>query len=108
MTQGANMFITGPQVIKAVTGEEVSAEELGGAATHNRVSGVAHFMATNEDECFEQVRSLIAYLPNNNLETPARIETNDPVTRIDMSLRNVVPTESNKAYDMRCYYACGR
>ncbi|NLG85694.1 MAG: methylmalonyl-CoA carboxyltransferase [Firmicutes bacterium] len=101
MTQGANMFITGPQVIKAVTGEEVSAEELGGAATHNRISGVAHYMATSEDECFEQVRSLLSYLPNNNLETPIRSEATDPATRVDTSLREVVPLESNRAYDMR-------
>lgn len=101
MVQGANMFITGPQVIKAVTGEEVSAEELGGALTHNRTSGVAHFMATTEDECFEQVRSLLSYLPSNNLETPPRTETQDPVTRADLSLREVVPPESNRGYDMR-------
>jgi acetyl-CoA carboxylase carboxyltransferase component len=101
MAQGANMFITGPQVIKAVTGEEVSPEELGGAATHNRISGVAHYMAADEDECFRQVRTLLSYLPNNNLEVAARSETQDPVTRVDMTLREVVPLESNRAYDMR-------
>ncbi|MDK2855579.1 MAG: methylmalonyl-CoA decarboxylase subunit alpha [Bacillota bacterium] len=101
MVQGANMFITGPQVIKAVTGEEVSAEELGGALTHNRTSGVAHFMAANEDECFHQVRTLLSYLPSNNLEAPPRVESGDPVTRADLSLREIVPPEANRAYDMR-------
>jgi acetyl-CoA carboxylase carboxyltransferase component len=101
MTQGAYMFITGPQVIKAVTGEDVSSEELGGAATHNRVSGVAHFMAADENECFDQVRALLSYLPNNNLEQPDRIDTQDPITRADVTLREIVPLESNRAYDMR-------
>lgn len=101
MTQGAYMFITGPQVIKAVTGEDVSSEELGGAATHNRVSGVAHFMAADEQETFQQVRTLLSYLPNNNLEHPDRIEVQDPVTRVDTTLREIVPLESNRAYDMR-------
>jgi methylmalonyl-CoA decarboxylase alpha subunit len=101
MVQGANMFITGPQVIKAVTGEEVSAEELGGAQTHNRTSGVAHFMAASEDECFAQVRTLLSYLPSNNLEAPPRRASADPLTRADLSLRDVVPAESNRGYDMR-------
>ncbi|MGI6604063.1 MAG: acyl-CoA carboxylase subunit beta [bacterium] len=101
MVQGANMFITGPQVIKAVTGEEVSPEELGGARTHNQTSGVAHFMAGSEDECFEQVRTLLSYLPSNNLETAPRVETQDPVARADEALRNIVPPESNRAYEMR-------
>ncbi len=73
MVQGANMFITGPpQVIKTVTGEEVSADELGGATTHNTVSGVAHFMCDTEDDCFLAIRKLISYLPANNLEDPPR------------------------------------
>lgn len=101
MVQGANMFITGPQVIKAVTGEDVSAEELGGAQTHNRVSGVAHFMATSEEECFAQVRTLLSFLPSNNLEPAPRRESSDPVTRAEVSLRDIVPPESNRAYDMR-------
>ncbi|MGI6128694.1 MAG: acyl-CoA carboxylase subunit beta [bacterium] len=101
MAQGANMFITGPQVIKAVTGEDVSPEELGGAATHNKISGVAHYMAADEDECFQQVRTLLSYIPDNNLESPLRNETADPATRVDMSLREIVPLESNRAYDMR-------
>ena len=64
----SQMFITGPQVIKAVTGEEVTAEELGGAMTHNKTSGVAHFAAEDEEDCFGQIRRLLSFLPSNNLE----------------------------------------
>ena len=64
----SNMFITGPQVIKTVTGEEVTQEELGGAETHNKISGVAHFMDKSEEECIQRIKSLLSYLPSNNLE----------------------------------------
>ncbi len=94
------MHITGPAVIKAVTGEEVTSEELGGAKTHNTISGNAHFMAKDEAECFAQIRKVLSYLPPNNLDDAPVAETNDPVDRADMSLRDIVPTNPNKGYDV--------
>ena len=94
------MHITGPAVIKAVTGEEVTSEELGGAKTHNTISGNAHFMAKDEAECFAQIRKVLSYLPPNNLDDAPVTETNDPVDRADMSLRDIVPTNPNKGYDV--------
>jgi acetyl-CoA carboxylase carboxyltransferase component len=101
MVQGANMFITGPQVIKAVTGEDVSADELGGAATHNRTSGVAHFMYDAEDDCFIAIRKLLSYLPGNNLEDPPVSACSEAVADANPQMREIVPPESNRAYDMR-------
>jgi acetyl-CoA carboxylase carboxyltransferase component len=95
------MFITGPQVIKSVTGEEVTAEALGGAKTHNATSGVAHFRAKDEQECFEQLRKLISYLPSNNLEEAPYIETEDHPGRMEDKLQEIVPADPNKAYDMK-------
>ena len=95
------MHITGPQVIKAVTGEDVTSEQIGGARAHNQTSGVAHFFAANEDECYEQVRKTLSFLPSNNLEEPPFKDTGDDPARADMSLREVVPTNPNKAYDVR-------
>ncbi len=97
----AQMFITGPQVIKAVTGEEVTLEQLGGAATHNQVSGVAHFYATDEDGCLAQVRRLLGFLPANNLEDPPLRHTTDPVDRMEEVLREAVPADPNRPYDVR-------
>jgi methylmalonyl-CoA decarboxylase alpha subunit len=101
MVQGANMFITGPQVIKTVTGEEVSADELGGATTHNTVSGVAHFMYDTESDCFLAIRKLISYLPANNLEDPP-VQALGDMSAADIipELREIVPEESNRPYDM--------
>ena len=96
----SQMFITGPQVIKAVTGEEVSAEELGGAMTHNQRSGVAHFSADNEEECFAQIRKLLSFLPSNNLEKPPYMETGDDPERIAEELNEIMPDNPNQAYDM--------
>ena len=96
----SQMFITGPQVIKAVTGEEVSAEELGGAMTHNRTSGVAHFAAEDEEECFGQIRRLLSFLPSNNLENAPFIDTGDDPGRMDDSLNELIPDNPNAAYDM--------
>ena len=101
MVQGANMFITGPQVIKAVTGEDVSADELGGAATHNRTSGVAHFMYSTEDDCFLAIRKLLSYLPANNLEDPPVLPAPDEAKDANPKMREIVPSESNRPYDMR-------
>jgi len=102
MVEGTGiMHITGPAVIKAVTGEEVSSEELGGSMTHNTKSGNAHFTAKTEDECFAQVRKLLGYLPLNNLEGAPVKESGDDPLREDLQLRTIVPTNPNKGYDMR-------
>ena len=95
------MFVTGPDVIKAVTHEEVSAEELGGAGTHAGTSGVAHFAAESEEECLALIRELLTFLPQNNLEDPPLQATTDPVDRIDETLQSVVPDQPNKPYDMK-------
>ncbi|MHB8928560.1 MAG: acyl-CoA carboxylase subunit beta [Bacillota bacterium] len=97
----SQMFITGPQVIKAVTGEEVSAEELGGALTHNQVSGVAHFFTTDEEACFSSLKKLLSFLPSNNLEEPPPLPPSDPADRADEILVTVVPEDPNKGYDVR-------
>lgn len=96
----SRMFITGPQVIKKVTGEEVSDETLGGAITHSTLSGVAHFAAENEDDCFNKIRQLLSYLPSNYLEAPPRIETEDPVERFDDTLNTIIPDNAESAYNM--------
>src|ERR1700761_8321942 len=93
------MFITGPDVIKAVTHEEVTKDELGGAVTHNEKSGVAHFMAHDDAECLSMVRELFSFMPSNNLEDPPRRACTDPVDRADEHLDTIVPTESNLPYD---------
>jgi methylmalonyl-CoA decarboxylase alpha subunit len=97
----SKMFITGPQVIKTVTGEEVSAEEIGGAMTHNQKSGVAQFYDETEEACFDRIRHLLSFLPQNNLETAPKIETQDNLNRIDEKLNELVPLKPNKAYDMK-------
>ncbi len=99
--QTSYMFITGPDVIRTVTHEEVTKEELGGAKTHNSVSGVAHFAADNDEECLHLIRELLSYLPTNNLEDPPRIVCQDPVDRVDERLDSIIPPESNKPYDIR-------
>ncbi|MCR4441197.1 MAG: methylmalonyl-CoA carboxyltransferase [Peptococcaceae bacterium] len=96
----SRMFITGPQVIKAVTGEEVTDEQLGGAMTHNRISGVAHFAAEDEEDCFNQIRTLLSYLPSNNLEEPPYVETGDDPERMDETLNEIIPDNPNAGYDM--------
>ncbi|MCL1940391.1 MAG: methylmalonyl-CoA carboxyltransferase [Synergistaceae bacterium] len=95
------MHITGPAVIKAVTGEDVTSEALGGATTHNAKSGNAHFMAKDEAECFDQVRKLLSYLPQNNLDETPFVNTSDDINRSDINLRDLVPTNPNKGYDVR-------
>ena len=94
------MHITGPEVVKAVTGEAISAQDLGGAKAHHTVSGVAHFEAKDEEECFAQVRKVLSYLPLNNLDDAPFKATNDSPDRADVSLRNVVPVNPNKSYDV--------
>jgi len=97
----SQMFITGPQVIKAVTGEEVSPEELGGAMTHNRTSGVAHFISPDEKTCIEDIKRLLSFLPSNNMETAPIFETDDDINRIEEQLNEIVPDNPNKPYDMK-------
>lgn len=97
----SQMFITGPQVIKAVTGEDVSAEELGGSITHSTKSGVAHFRAANDEECLEMVRTLLSYLPSNNLEDPPQHMINDDINRLSDRLMEIIPDNPNKPYDMK-------
>jgi propionyl-CoA carboxylase beta chain len=97
----SHMFITGPDVIKTVTGEEVEFEELGGAMTHNSKSGVAHFAFDDEDHCLEDTRYLLSFLPQNNLEAPPPVQPSDDPTRMDEELDSIVPDNPNKPYDMR-------
>ena len=95
------MFITGPQVIKSVTGEEVTQEELGGASTHNKVSGVAHFMDKTEAECIERIKELLSFLPSNNLEEAPMYTMEDEINRVEEKLNELVPVNPNKPYDMK-------
>lgn len=102
MVEGSSqMFITGPQVIKAVTGEEVSADELGGGRTQNEVSGVAHFLAQDEEQCLQQVKELLGYLPANNLQGAPRLECTDDPNRLCPALEQIMPVSANQAYDMQ-------
>ena len=94
------MFITGPDVIKTVTHEEVTMQELGGAVTHNATSGVAHFASPDEDECFHSIRELLGYLPSNNMEDPPFQPTTDDPNRRDEALNQIVPDNPNRPYDV--------
>ncbi|MEE8362501.1 MAG: carboxyl transferase domain-containing protein, partial [Dehalococcoidia bacterium] len=101
MVEGVGqMYITGPQVVKAVTGEDVSLEDLGGARTHTARSGVAHFAAPDEAECFRQVRRLLGYLPSNNTEDPPVSAPSDDPARTAPRLASIVPDDPNQPYDM--------
>ncbi|MBI4475563.1 MAG: acyl-CoA carboxylase subunit beta [Acidobacteria bacterium] len=94
------MFVTGPDVIKTVTHEEVTKEELGGAMTHNQKSGVAHFAVDDDHECLALIRELVSFLPSNNLDDPPRLESSDPADRADEALDRLVPESPNQPYDM--------
>lgn len=94
------MYITGPEVIKSVTGEQITHEELGGVDTHSTQSGVAQFVANSEEECYQQVKRLLRFLPSNNRERPNAVEPTDPPTRKSEVLRTIVPTDSNAPYDV--------
>ncbi len=94
------MFLTGPAVVKSVTGEVVSQEELGGASVHASKSGVAHYAAKDEEDALSFIRQLLGYLPQNNLETAPLVESADPVGRVDDALNAIIPDNPNKAYDM--------
>src|SRR6266702_1848069 len=95
------MFITGPDVIKTVTHEDVTKEELGGAVTHNRVSGVAHFAADSDEHALRMVRELLSFIPSNNLDDPPRLSPTDPAERTESKLNTIVPEASNQPYDIR-------
>lgn len=97
----SKMFITGPAVVKSVTGEEVTQEQLGGAMTHNTTSGVAHFAAENDEDCLKQIRYLLSFLPSNNMEPAQIVETGDDPMRTDDALNTLLPDNSNQAYDMK-------
>lgn len=96
----SHMVITGPAVIKAVTGEDINLEELGGAKVHFETTGTAHFAANNEHECIEIIKKLLSYLPSNNEETPPVVDTSDNPDRVDDSLEKIVPADFKKSYDM--------
>ena len=96
----SQMFITGPAVIKSVTAEEVTAEDLGGAMTHNSVSGVAHFAAENDQDCLEQIQYLLSFLPSNNLEETPLVDTGDSPDRMSDELNTLLPDNPNMPYDM--------
>ncbi len=99
--QVSHMFITGPQVIKTVTGEDVTFEALGGAAAHNQISGVAHFFAQSEKECLSLVRMLLSYLPSNNVEDPPVVEVDDSPYREEETLLRIVPEDPQKSFNVK-------
>lgn len=102
MVKGSShMFITGPEVVKAVTREAVTFEELGGAQAHNTVSGVSHFVADSEQDCLMMVKRLLSFLPQNNMEDAPFVETRDDPQRMDEELNTIVPDNPNKPYDMK-------
>ncbi len=97
----SHMFVTGPEVIKTVTHEDVTKEDLGGAHTHNAVSGVAHFQSTNDEDCLRHIRELLTFLPQNNVDGVPRVATRDRDERADKELDTLIPAESNKPYDIK-------
>jgi acetyl-CoA carboxylase carboxyltransferase component len=101
MTEKATMYITGPEVVKAVTREDVTHEELGGGEVHNTKSGVAHFLTGNDSKALEVAKKLISYLPDNYLQEPPQVACDDPVDREELSLREAVPTDPTKSYDVK-------
>jgi acetyl-CoA carboxylase carboxyltransferase component len=99
--ENSYMFVTGPKVVKSVTGEDISTEDLGGADVHSRKSGVSHFKAENEEEGMMLIRKLLSYLPSNNLEEAPLFENTDPIVRLDDKLNSIVPDNPNMPYDMK-------
>ncbi len=99
--ESSYMFITGPNVIKAVTGEEISFEDLGGAMTHNEKSGVAQFACESDEDCIINIRKLLSYLPSNNMEDPPMTVPNDDPNRMDVSLDSIIPDNPNRSYDIK-------
>ena len=102
MVEGtSHMFITGPEVIKTVTHEDVSKEKLGGAETHNSISGVAHFLAHDDAECLRRIRELVSYIPSNNLDGARNRASDDPIDRADLALDSLVPADPQMPYDIK-------
>lgn len=99
--KAGTMFVTGPDVVKTVLGEEISFEDLGGAMTHGTKSGVAHFVAKNEYDCFDYIRKLISFIPQNNTQEPPIIKTDDDPNRLDHNLMNIIPENPLQPYDMK-------
>lgn len=99
--ENSYMFVTGPKVVKTVTGEDVTEANLGGATVHASKSGVAHFVAENEQEGLQTIRRLISYLPSNNLEDPPTIDCDDPIDRLEDSLNNIIPENPNQPYNIK-------
>ena len=95
----SKMFITGPEVIKTVLGEDISMEELGGARVHSEITGNAHFFSETEDDCFDQIKSLLSYLPWSNTDVPARKEVKEPLEKYNIS--DIVPADKRQPYDVR-------
>jgi propionyl-CoA carboxylase beta chain len=100
MTKSSYMFVTGPEVVREVTNENVSSAELGGAQVHNERSGVAHFLVEDEYECFRVLRNLLSFIPSNNLESPPRVASKDDPKRCDEELNSILPPNTNRSYDM--------
>jgi len=98
--QTSYMFVTGPKVVKTVTGEDVTTEELGGANIHSTKSGVSHFLAENDEESLLLIRKLLSYLPSNNLEDPPVLPCNDPIDRLEDALNDIIPENPNQPYDI--------
>jgi len=99
--ENSYMFVTGPKVVKTVTGEVVTDQELGGATVHGTKSGVTHFIAEDEQEGILLIRKLISYLPQNNLEDPPYVPCNDPIDRLEDDLNSIIPENANKPYDVK-------
>jgi acetyl-CoA carboxylase carboxyltransferase component len=94
------MFLTGPKVVKTVTGEDIDQEHLGGASVHSTKSGVTHFTAKTEEEGMQMIKTLLSYIPSNNMETAPRKKCTDPIDRLEDSLNEIIPENPNEAYDM--------
>src|SRR5437868_11845570 len=99
--QTSYMCVTGPNVLKTVTHEDVTFEELGGAMVHNSTSGVAHFSCPSEPDCIRMIRQLLSYIPSNNLEDPPRLTPVDSAKRAEEALNSIIPDTPNKPYDMK-------
>lgn len=100
MENTSYMFLTGPKVVKTVTGEDIDQEHLGGASVHSTKSGVTHFTAATEEEAMQTIKTLLSYIPSNNMEEAPRVECTDPINRMEDSLNEIIPEDPNQAYDM--------
>ena len=99
--ENSYMFLTGPKVVKTVTGEDVTVDKLGGAMVHATKSGVAHFVGETEEKTIEMIRDLVSYIPSNNFEEAPYVPTEDPIDRLEDSLNSIIPENPNEAYDMK-------